>query len=296
MILRRLLPAGAELPPRSRAFVRGLAMVMLAGVSVHLLYTGTGVGGGLADAVVNRWGQNVFFAAAVALCGLRVRTASHARGAHLALTVGVALYAAGNLYYSAVLWTVQEPPFPSPADVGWLAFYVPAYVCLGLMVRDSVRRFHRSVWLDGLVATLAVAAAGAAVVVIPILRATEGTTAAVVTVAAYPLADLVLLSLTMGVVALHGWRGRGLLLLAAGLAAFAAADSIHLYWIAYESFHPGTLLDSLWLVGAALMALAAWQRPQTTGAVELGSGAMLVMPLAFGLGALALLTYDAFHE
>jgi diguanylate cyclase len=118
----------------------------------------------------------------------------------------------------------------------------------------------------------------------------------VLTSAAYPLGDLVLLSLTVGVVALHGWRGRGLLLLAAGLAALAAADSIHLYLVANDSFQPGTVLDSLWLVGAVLMALAAWQPPRATGAAELGGGAMLVMPLAFGLGALALLGVAAVHH
>jgi diguanylate cyclase len=81
--------------------------------------------------------------------------------------------------------------------------------------------------------------------------------------------------------------------LAAGLAVFAAADSIHLYLIAYGSFHPGTVLDSLWLVGVAVIAFAAWQPPHRAGAAQPGSAATLVMPLGFGLGALALLTSDA---
>jgi diguanylate cyclase (GGDEF)-like protein len=290
MPFSQLLPAAAELAGRPRRVVRALAVLMLAALAVHVLYTSTGLGGSVADTVINRWGANVIYAAAAGLCALRVRSAPRVRGAWLALTLALGLFTAGDVYYSVVLYTVEDPPFPSPADAAWLAFYPAAYVCLGLIVRDSVRRFHRSVWLDGLVAALAVAGVGVALVVVPILSANGGTTATVFTNAAYPLGDLVLLSLTIGMVALHGWRGRNLLLLAAGFATFAAADSLYLSRIAAGTFHAGTVLDSLWLLGAALMALAAWQPPQRAGAALLGSGAMLVMPLGFGLGALTVLT------
>jgi diguanylate cyclase (GGDEF)-like protein len=286
----QLLPLTAELRPRSRRLVRGLAVLMLAALAVHALYTSTGLGGDLVDTVVNRWGQDVIYAAAAGLCALRVRSGGQGGAAWLAIAVALAAYTAGSIYYTAVLYHVQDPPFPSLADAGWLALYPGAYVCLGLIVRDSVRRFHASVWLDGVVAALAVAGAGVAVVVAPIVSGSEGSMAAVVTNAAYPIGDLVLLSLTIGMVALHGWRGRVLLLLAGGFAVFAAADSIYMYRIVAGTFHPGTVLDSLWLVGVALMALAAWQPPHRAGTAQLGSGAMLLMPLAFGLGALALLT------
>jgi diguanylate cyclase len=293
MRLPQLLPAAVEVVPRLRGVVRTLALVMLAGVAAQLVYTSTGLGGDLADTVVNRWGANVAYAAAAALCAVRARSAGRGRGAWLAIAVALGFYGLGNVYYSVVLYTVQDPPFPSPADAGWLAFYPVAYVCLGLIVRDSLRRSRASLWLDGLVVTFAVAGVGVAAVVMPILSASGGSTAEVLTSAAYPLGDLALLSLTIGVVALHGWRGRGLLLLAAGFATFAAADSIHLSLVVADAFEPGTLLDSLWLVGAALLSLSAWQPPQRAGAAQLVSGAMLIMPLGFGLAALALLTSGA---
>jgi diguanylate cyclase (GGDEF)-like protein len=284
-----LLSVAAELPARTRRLVRALGVVMLGGLAAHVVYTSTGLGGAGADLVINRIGANVVLTAAAALCLVRARTAHRARGAWLAIAVAVAFYAAGNTYYSAVLYGAADPPFPSPADAGWLAFYPVAYLCVGLIVRDSVLRFHASVWLDGLVVALAVAGAGAAVVVVPILAGADGPTAAVITTAAYPLGDLVLLSLTIGMVALHSWRGRVPLVLAAGFATFAIADTLHFLRVAADTFETGTVLDSLWVVGAALMALAAWQQPQKTGA-ELGGGAMLVMPVGFGLVALTVLT------
>jgi diguanylate cyclase (GGDEF)-like protein len=294
MTLPTVLPIAAELAPGKRRLVRALAVAMLAGVAVNVAYILTGLGGAVADTLINRWGQNLIFATAVALCVLRVRAARDGRGPWIALAVGLACYAAGNLYYSAVLYAVEEQPFPSPADVGWLSFYLPAYFGLGLIARASVRRFHPSLWLDGLVAALAVAAAGTSAVVGPILAGVHGSSAGVVVSAAYPLGDLVLLSLTLGVVALHGWRGRMLAVLAAGLVAFAAADAIHMSWTVAGTFHPGTILDSLWVVGAALMALSAWQPAQRAGSERLGSVAMLIMPLGFGLLALTVLAWGEF--
>ena len=50
-----------------------------------------------------------------------------------------------------------------PADVGFLAVYPPAYVAIVLLLRSRVDHMRSSLWLDGVIGGLAVAAVGTAV-------------------------------------------------------------------------------------------------------------------------------------
>src|SRR3712207_7912397 len=49
--------------------------------------------------------------------------------------------------------------------------------------------------------------------------------------------------------------GRGWLLLGLGFAVFAGADSAYLYRLAVDTYQPGSALDSMWVVGIAIMAV-----------------------------------------
>ena len=157
----RLLPHAEELGDRRRRAAALAAGVLLLTLAAHLAYTALGIGAGseTVDAIVNRWGRQLVMAAAVALCALRVVRDDPDRTAWLALTIGLGLWALGNTYWNAFLYTLEEPPFPSPADAGWLAFYPFAYLCLGLHVRRTLR-LPSGMWLDGLVGVLAADGAG----------------------------------------------------------------------------------------------------------------------------------------
>ena len=80
-------------------------------------------------------------------------------------------------------------------------------------------------WMDGLIAALGTAALGTAFVFDFVADRTTGTTLQVATTLAYPLGDIVMLAMVVGVVALTGWRpGRTWSLLLAGLSALVIAD------------------------------------------------------------------------
>src|SRR6185437_15649217 len=132
-----------------------------------------------------------------------------------------------------LLWEVAyagAPPFPSWCDVFYLGFYPPAYVGLALLVRSRLAHFNRSVWLDGLMAALAAGAAGAALLLEVVLRGTHEDVLASSTNLAYPLGDIVLLALLVGVWGLAGWQpGRGWLTIGSALALTAIADGTYLY-------------------------------------------------------------------
>ena len=105
-----------------------------------------------------------------------------------------------------------------------------AYAGIALLVRARVPRFHASLWLDGAIGALAIAAVGAAILYPAIERTTQGDVEAVAVNVAYPLGDLLLVGFVIGAVALTGWRpGRGFVLIALGLAVNAIANGIYLY-------------------------------------------------------------------
>ena len=56
-----------------------------------------------------------------------------------------------------------DVPIPSVADPFYLAFYPVSYVALALLLRRRMQGFRGNLWLDGVIASLAVAAVGAAV-------------------------------------------------------------------------------------------------------------------------------------
>src|SRR5439155_21000591 len=125
----------------------------------------------------------------------------------LLIGVALAMWATADIYYTLALQNLAEIPFPSLADAFYLAFYPPAYVALGLLVRARTHTFRASSWLDGISGALAVAAIAAAVVFQAVLSSVEGSSSA--TVAwnlAYPLADLLLLGVLVMSAALSGWR------------------------------------------------------------------------------------------
>src|SRR3954471_21476632 len=104
---------------------------------------------------------------------------------------------------------------------GYLSIYPGSYVALVLLLRARAGRIPSSLWLDGLISSLAVAALGAALV-FGVVASTDGSLGAGGTNPGYPLCDLALLAFVVGVITLTGWRlGRTWVLIAFGFGPFA---------------------------------------------------------------------------
>ncbi len=204
---------------------------------------------------------NAIELAAVGLCAARVVVRRRDRAAWAAITASLLLFSAGDLYYSVVFGAnADSVPTPSPADGMYLSFYVAAYIGIGLLVRARLRGLPAGAWLDGLIGALAVAAIGAAFVFGAVLSNTHGAPLAVATNLAYPLSDLLLFGILIGVLAVSGWQLRGdWLVLAIGFAVFTVADSIYLVQAANNNYVANGLLDVGWPGGMTIVALAAWR-------------------------------------
>src|SRR5262249_53777450 len=93
----------------------------------------------------------------------------------------------------------------------------------------------------------------------PIHEAASRAPATVLVGLVYPAADLVLLALAAGMLPIRDWRNEyRWVLLVAGFALFAVADTAYLFETSASSYRVGTLLDACWLVSSLFVAMASW--------------------------------------
>ena len=237
---------------------------------------------------------SVFFLGA-ALCGHRAVTDRAERIGWGLVGLGLLLIAVGELSWAAWIGKMDPIPWPSVSDLAFLASYAALYGGVVALVRARVRVFHASMWLDGAVSALAVTAAAAGLAFGPIVAGTNGDPVQVAVTLAYPVADLLLLALVVGVFALTGWRPGAWVLIGAGLGLFAVADTIYLHQEATGTYVEGTPLDVVWPLGCAILALAA---TVTTPARELvlDRWRVLVIPAVAASVALSVLVIGGLSE
>src|SRR6202011_831359 len=104
---------------------------------------------------------------------------------------GLLLFTAGSVLWTSWVQYFNPVPYPSIADFCFLAFCLIAFLGLGLSVRETVQKPSRTIWVDGFIAALGVAAVEATFVIGPISQANSGDFGTVATNIAYPIADLV---------------------------------------------------------------------------------------------------------
>jgi diguanylate cyclase (GGDEF)-like protein len=273
--------------------------ILVAAVAIQIAHGFVGIAEGeLMTRVIEDWLYNGSLIGAALVCVARAVWVREERLAWSLIGFGLVAWSAADLYYTLVLAKFDAPPYPSIADAGWIVFYPACWIAVVLLMRRRIREFHASLWLDGIVAALGVAAVTAALVLPPILAmSVEGEPAAVATNLAYPVGDVLLLVLMVGALALTGWRpDRPLALVGVGLVLSGAADIVYLSSIAHgEGDSPAWLLW-LWPASAVVTALGAWQPLDRAPATRLEGRRLLVLPFGAMTASLVLLLVDHFHR
>ena len=271
--------------------VRGpLTLAILLGIAAHAAHATFGLGGPALDRFFEDWLLNALILASSVACLMRGLCVRAERLAWIVLGAAMLSWSGGFVYWTLFIVRDPSPPYPSPADFLWLAFYPAAYVALVLIIRSRIREFHKSLWLDGLIAGLAVACVGAALVFGAILSSTGGNATQIAVNLAYPLGDMLLVAFVFSMFALTGWRpGRAGLLLGIGFSLNAVGDSLWVYSYATGTYSHGSLTETIWPVATGLIALAAWQPTRRTATVPLSGSRVLVVPVVSGLVALGVL-------
>jgi diguanylate cyclase (GGDEF)-like protein len=238
----------------------------------------------------------VDFGAAAVCAAAAWRHQGADRTGWLLVAAGVFAWAAGDVYWTAVLLDEDSIPVPSPADFGYLAFPLLAFAGLARVLASRVRGAPRRLWVDGVIASLATASAAAALVVPGIVDLIGGDWESVATNAAYPLSDLILLGLVAGAMAVRGWRlDLAWVLAGIGIASFWAADSHYLVAVAKGGGGFPDAWNAGWDLAFLAMAGAAVAPARAAVAVQARSRRAAVLPLLFGAMALGVLVYSGLH-
>ena len=285
---------------KSRKFLRATQIVSFLALVAYALHVGVGFGGEGSDPLFNDYIYNGLVLVAAGSCILRAIRVPVGRAPWALLGAALLTWAAAEIYNSFYLSELEEPPYPSLSDALWLSFYPATYAALALLVRARMNEARASLWLDGIVAALAVSAVGEVAIFSPMAEASNqdglATPIQVATDLAYPIGDMLMLSLVMGVFALTAWRpGRAWTMIGLGLTAMAVADSAYAYQASQGSYIEGTLLDAMWPAATLLVGFAAWEPTRSRGDIHLGGWRMLVLPVVFALPSLGVLVYDHWH-
>jgi diguanylate cyclase (GGDEF)-like protein len=253
----------AKLSPRARLLLRCAGAALVLGLLAFALHAATGFGGSAAETFFGIWVYDALMLGAAASCLVRAAIVRRERLAWALLGAGLLAWTAGEVYFAVAFTGAESVPIPSPADAGYLAFYPLAYLALIALLRNRIGSFPATRWLDGLIVGSAVAALAAALALGPIVDASnEGSTVAVATNLAYPIADLTLLTLVVTAASFTGWRpGLSWLTLGGGLIALGVSDGLYLLQSAQGTYVEGGILDAAWPLGALLLAAAAWLPP-----------------------------------
>ena len=273
-----------------RAFAALTGLALLA----YVAHTAFGLGSPKLDRFFQDWVYCALVSAAGVACVMRAVVVREERAAWTVMGLGLLAWAAGEVTWTLLYSNDPDPASPSAADVMYLSFYPASYASLLLLARSRTDSFRNSLWLDGAIAALTVAAVIATLVFQPIVDATSGGPAEIAVNLAYPAGDLLLLGLVVAVFGLNGWRPDPVwLLLGGGLALTAVADGLYLFQTATDQYVQGTLLDIAWPASALLVAAAAWQPARRK--ITIQDWLIVAVPVGCGIVAVELLVYDHFE-
>jgi diguanylate cyclase (GGDEF)-like protein len=235
---------------------------------------------------------------AAVICIIRGLDKNPGRTAPLALGLGLLSWSLGDVFLTIESLGGKTPAVPSIADVFYIGFYPLAYVATVQLLRSALGRLSRPNWLDGVVAGLGAAAVCAAFAFHSIVHAAGGSVATATTNLAYPIGDLLLLSLVIGgTVLLSGRSTLPWFLLAAGISLNVIGDTANL-------FSSSTIFASrlgvdfnavAWPASIVLMSMSVWLKPRTLDPLRAQRIAGVAFPSLAAAGGLAILLIGYVH-
>jgi diguanylate cyclase (GGDEF)-like protein len=188
-----------------------------------------------------------------------------------------------------ILDALGESPFPSVADIAYLAGYPALIGAFALAVRIRIRGGDRTGLLDGLILATAVFLAGWLVLIRPAIDGELDPLSLAVSVA-YPVGDLLALGVVIGLLATPGARTPSFVFLIVGVTSMFVADVLYVHVAALDAYVDGGPLDVLWLVSYVTLGMAALHSSMREVAAPYPVQVAWLSRVRLGLMALAMLT------
>ncbi len=256
-------------------WITGFAGVALVVIGVWLL---AGWGGVETTRAVSDVGCVAFGLFAVTCAGVAAWSGrGRDRGAWICLMIGLAGWFVGDAIWGHYeQWGRMNGPFPSVADGAYLVFPVGACLALVLFPIGYAGQSQTRLVLDGLIVAGSLFLVSWVSVLRAVFTAHSVSHFALGLALAYPVSDLVLITVAVLVLArTHTGQRATMTLLTAGIALIALSDSAFVYLIAHNDYVSGSAIDLGWLAGLLLLGVAALVRVPT---LETDLGAARVPP------------------
>ena len=223
--------------------------------------------------LISNGGQLLAAVLASAGCAIAsIRSTGQRRQAWRWLSAGTGFWAAGQAVWSFYeVVQGREVPFPSLADLGFLAF--PLVGGVGLLIWSGSQG-HRALargrdLMDGAIIAVSLLVLSWVTVMAPIVEASGGFGYPLLLSLAYPLGDVVLGTLVLIILFRSGSERMTLALLALGLGGFALADSVFLYLTSSGTYSSADLVSSSgWVFGFLFVAAAGMSVARAIGPSE----------------------------
>ncbi|MGH9019402.1 MAG: hypothetical protein ACRDV0_00050 [Acidimicrobiales bacterium] len=185
----------------------------------------------------------------------------------------------------------KTPSVPSTADAFYLLFYPLAYVATVSLLQKGLGRLAKPNWLDGIVAGMGAAALCATFAFHSIVKLVGGTAGSAAVSLAYPIGDLLLLTLVIGgTVLLSGRWSRSWLLLASGLVVIVIGDTFNLFSSSQLATRFGADFNAAaWPSAIVLMSISVWVAPRRVDVLHEERTTGMLMPGLASLASLVIL-------
>jgi diguanylate cyclase (GGDEF)-like protein len=173
------------------------------------------------------------------------------------------LIAAGQLAFVVgdILWTIYaiqgEDPYPSTADISYILGYPIIAVGLLLAIRMRVTGGDRAGLLDAAILATGAAVVWWAFVLGPLAAYADTEPVSFLVSIAYPIGDLLLIGMALGLVMTPGAGTAAFRLLVASLVIMLVGDLVFGLQTVEETYVEGGWLDAVWLLAYLTFATAA---------------------------------------
>lgn len=195
---------------------------------------------------------------AIMFCAMAARSMrGRMRLAWLSIAIGLLGWGLGEVIWMYYELHLPEVPFPSIADAAYLVLPVGACVGLLLFPVDGTQSRGR-LFLDGIIVALSLFLVSWVVILHPLYLAETPDQLGFAISLAYPISDVVLLTVA-GVVLVRASSDNrlSLTLLTAGVVCFAFSDSGFAYLSVDHRYASGNIIDIGWAAGLLLITVAA---------------------------------------
>jgi diguanylate cyclase (GGDEF)-like protein len=173
------------------------------------------------------------------------------------LITAISLWLIGSLLASADSFYHLSISVQIFSNLAYLLFYPCAMIALPRLISSSQKSTVLEVF-DASIVGLGLGVLGTVFVLNPVLPHFGGKLTDAFFALAFPICDLILMSLTLATIVAHGFSQRNLFM-SAGIIAFTLTDFLFLWQHLNGMYTFGSLIDDGWLLGLLLISESSWR-------------------------------------